>query len=591
MPSSSPLPGSGPADALIAAGRWFRVEFDPQAVIERFEAHAEPRSLLAFIEIAGETGLEARAFRSSIADLAGITLPAMVHLDSAGEQTFALLVGMDPEGFLIDDPGRRREYRLGRDEFAGLWSGIVVLLKPASAPRPPAPGTWQSAIRRSVRSGSSLRAAAAMGVSFLALISAVRLEWRGTFHPVLAGAAAAAVLLILLGTAVSGILVASSRRSRVASATPSLASRLCGRGKLTDCEGVLASRFSRIGPIELAGAGFAFFASSLALAAAGAPLTGEPLAGLWIWLAGAFLAATPASLALVGVQIWPLRRICLLCMTVHGCVALCAGLGVLFLRTRPDPAGEFLRALPWALPHALAFIAVLALLIPLVEAEIENRTHRARLAWVSSTPWGALAETAGRPAVGEALDRSVAIGEPSAPFLADALVHPTCSGCPPILAALERLVNVHAGLLRVALHFPSRDPGEPADRHLCAALAAIGRVAGGEQALRVFELVKQDVWRWLRQARAGADPVVSAFLPGAAASSAPLAEAEKAVAAAERVLDLLRRGTPTLLLNGRPWDAPLEDLDALLTDHPEILAGVLGVRIVPAPASIPEERV
>src|SRR4029453_64173 len=101
---------------------------------------------------------------------------------------------------------------------------------------------------------------------------------------------------------------------------------------------------------------------------------------------------TPGALALVAAQVWPLRRLCPLCMTVHGCVLAAAALSF------PVPAGPP-PVPPWALVHGLAALGTAGLLVPFLEGALENRVHRSRLAWIGSTPWGALAEIAGRPPV------------------------------------------------------------------------------------------------------------------------------------------------------------------------------------------------
>lgn len=551
MDTFAPFAGIGPADALIGAARRLRVPFEPATILERIESHAQPQSLLALVEAGRAAGFSLEAFEASWNDLAGVRLPAIVHLTdgSRNESAFAVLVEVEPTGVVLENPSSREQSALPRDAFTALWSGVLVTLargEPTAALTVPA--------ERALSVGDEPHAWARATALVLAAAFALSGGWR-------AGGPAGAVFafLALVGTFLGVLLLAGSRKTQVASAGFRLASVLCKRGSLTDCEGVLTSRWARIGPFELATWGFAYFASCALMFTLGAPLA---------WLAATAALASPLSLFLIGVQLGPLKRICTLCMGIHAIVlaATIAGL-VAYV-----PSQAVAAVIPWALVHALAFLFSLGVLAPYVEMEIENRTHRARLSWIGTTPWGALAEYAGRPAADLGLVPSPAhLGGEDARFRLDALVHVTCSGCPPLLAKLERLARRYPALARIDLHFPSRDPNIPEDAELCAALAAVGSLTGGEQLLRVFDVVKKDPWQRLRAAKGGAAAVVSEFLPSDVPVEGAIAEGRRAVGAATRAVDLMKRGTPQLVLAGRPWDGSVEDLEALMVRHPEAL--------------------
>jgi hypothetical protein len=285
-------------------------------------------------------------------------------------------------------------------------------------------------------------------------------------------------------------------------------------------------------------------------------------------------AAVPGAVLLIGMQVWPLRRFCPLCMTVHACVLVAAGLASPLL-TQATP-GELA---PWAALHAVAALGTAGLVVPFLEGAIESRTHRSRLAWIGATPWGALAEVSGRPAVPDwGLVDHARLGQVSSRFRADALVHPTCGGCPPLLDSLEALLERWPRDVQVVLQFPPRDPARAEDRDLCAALAAIGRLRGGRAALAAFLAAKGSVWALLETSRRGGPRAVLAQLaPDLSLDEGTLEEAREAVGRADRALADLKRGTPTLLIGGRPWDAPLEDFEALLSSHPDQLAAALGM--------------
>jgi uncharacterized membrane protein len=423
------------------------------------------------------------------------------------------------------------------------------------------------------------------GLALLAFAGAIRLGLDA--GSVVTGIVAAAVCAPTFTAAgLSAVLLLASRRSRVPSATPALVSKICGRGSLLDCEGVLLSKYARLGRIELSVLGVALFGGAAVLQAIAGLLPAEARAGLAGWLALAFAGAAPGALALVGVQVWPLRRFCPLCLTVHACVLLASVLA------SPSLLGAFAdglppalgRLLPWGVAHAIASLGAAGLLVPFLEGAFENRTHRGRLAWIAATPWGALAEVAGRPSPRDwGLDGHARLGNQDARFRADVLVHPTCSGCPPLLESLDGLLARYPRDVQVVLHFPPRDPGRTEDRDLCAALAAVGRVRGGPAARDAFLAAKSVVWKLLdASAGGGARAVLAQLAPDCVMDEATLAGARESVERADRVLAELRRGTPTLLLCGRPWDAPLQDLEALLATHPEQLAAVLEVLATPA---------
>jgi uncharacterized membrane protein len=552
--------GAGPADALLGAARRLRLPIDPQAVLERFELHPDRGTLLALVDVAGTVGLEARAFRAELDDLARVTLPAIVHLQdpARGEGAFALLVERHDEDVVLENPARRQTHRLAQQEFRGAWTGVVVQLAArATAVSPPSRRFGPQRIG----AAAAARLAVATGALAFAIAAAARDGW----------GALGTLALLFAGSVASAMLFFASRRSGVASATPVLARMLCREGTLTDCESVLHSRYARIGGIELASWGLAFFLASLGLAGLGTHA--------FDWLALALLAAAPISMVLIVLQIWPLRRICLLCMTAHAAILGGAALGLARVSTM-EPAG----LATIAAAHGLLLAAMLGLVVPYLELSIENRSHRARLRWIGSTPWGALAELAGRgPAPAEPLHSTIVLGRARTNFRLDVLVHPTCPGCPPVLRELEALVRRHVGAVHAALHLPTRDRARSEDRELCVALSCIGILAGAEQLVRVLEIVERDPWPRLDAARAGARSVVAEFLPPEVSLDEALAEARAAVAAADRASRRLGRGTPTVLLNGRLWDAPVDKLDLLLSRHPALLAEVLELEPFAAP--------
>jgi uncharacterized membrane protein len=525
MTPSGRISGTDPAGILASAMARLGVRVDRDTLLSRFERHESPQSLKAIVEIAPQVGIEARAFRSDVAGLAEATFPAIVHLvDPASDDSgFGLLVEIAPDRFVIDEGEGGDTRTLTASEFERSWSGIIVTLKP-HAGAAPAPELRRGGLRMRLRAwyrredplGRAALVARRTAVAALVVLGLVS-SWRlGASVAGLTGALAAssAVILAGLGALASLTLFYRSRRGTGTAGATRLSSAICGRGALTDCLGVLASRFSRFAGIDWGSVGVAFFASNLVMLACGAALGAEQRGALHAWIALAYLLALPGSIALIAVQVYPLRRLCPLCMIVHAVVILSSALGILYLARGGWPADTAVLA-PFAFAHAAALLGAFGLIVPYLSLDLEARATRARLGWIGATSWGALAEAAGRPrAVSDPPDAAIRIGDPAARFRLDALVHPMCTGCGPVVEKLLALEKRHAGRVAVGFHIAPRDPASVADRELCAALSAVGLASGGRAALDAFLLVKKDPRPFLRDAGAGIDPLLGRLLPG-----------------------------------------------------------------------------
>lgn len=574
---------SGPAQALRGAAARLGLALDPDDVQARFEAHAAPQSLRALVEIAPAFGLLARAFKSDLAGLGEARLPAVVHLvDAQGSQAgFGLLVERrDGRLTLHDAEGAPSE--LDERAFARAWTGILVTLERAqgvavAGPRRGGPlvrlGQWWKREDPLARAATVARALATAGLGAAAVAGAARF---GAERAGLLGAGWGATLALLAMAALGAglALFYSSRRTLVAGSLPRLATTICGRGAgAGDCTSVLSSRYSRIAGIDWSSLSIAFYASTLLLAACAAAFGGETRRAVFSWLALAFGAATLPALAFIGIQAWPLRRFCRLCMTTHAVtLATAASLVAAFAAGALAPPGALAVA---GSAHALLFLAAFGLLVPFLSLGLESRANRTRLGWIAATPYGALAETAGRPrAARELPDPALRLCD-GAPFRLDALVHPACSGCGPVAQQLAALAGRCAGRVAIGLHPAPRDPGNAADFELCAGIAAAGLVAGPTRGADVFLAAKQHTWRLLDLAKDGAARVCAELAPGVDAPAGAFERAREAVRAADALATRLERGTPTLLVNGWLWDGSLDDFEALLQRQPELLAQAL----------------
>jgi uncharacterized membrane protein len=578
--TSDTFRGAGPAEVLGTVIRRSGARVDPALLASRFELHQDPASLLALVSVAREWGFSARAFQGELENLKDVPLPAVVHLRSIlkGEESVGVLVGIEADTYELGEPDGRGTRRLTADAFAAAWTGVVVTFTRAEAPAapPPEPGgfaRWLSLVRADRQAAMLVagRSLATVGVVALALLSAIRLSGTGAA----AGAAALVVIDVLLA-ATCIILFHASRRTRVPSATPRLAQRICGRGGVGDCESVLSSKWARIGGFDLPVIGLAFAASNILLGAVTALAPPAVAAAGFAWIAAAHVLAAPASLFFIGLQIWPLRRFCPLCMTVHAGVL--AGALLIVPLGRAGWAASTPSSLALLMiVHGVAFLAIAGLVVPLLELSLEARASRARLGWIAATPWGALAEAAGRtPEFSTPPASAFQVGAADGTFRIDALVHPFCSGCGPVVDGLVAMTERRPGEVTVAFHLAPRDPKDPGDRALCAGISAIGLIAGGDQTVHVFRAIKSDPRKYLEIAREGGPArLVGTFLAPSVEAAPVLEAASEAVERAVGLADQLRAGTPTLLLNGRVWESTLDDLDAMIDRHPEVVTSVL----------------
>ncbi len=592
MAFESGFADGGPAAALAIVARRLGRPADLAALRERFFQHASPQSLRALMDVSRELGLAARAFRGDPASLGEVSLPAVLHLRSpaTGEEGFAVLVERGADRWVVEEGVLPDRHELSPREIERSWTGIVVTFSAAEGAALPAPrraGPFRRAAAW-LRGGALLEPVhevagrlALLGCVALSLAGAVR-AGSSVGGPLAGAVAAAAAALNGLGAYLGRELYHLGRRSHVPSGPSRLASVVCKRGTHADCLGVLASRWASVLGVDLASAGLAFFASNLGLLAVAAVVPAEAAASLLGWLAIVFVLATPASLFLIGVQIYPLRRFCPLCMGVHAVVLACAAAAVLLMLAAPGRGGLDPAAVaPFALLHAVALAGALGLLVPFLGLSLEAHSHRTRLGWIGATPWGALAEMLGRPPAARRIPPSpFRLGAEQAPFHLDAVVHPLCPGCGPVVDKLEILAGRHAGRLAASFHFPPRDLLSRGDRELCAALYAIARVGGAKAGLELYREAKQRPWPMLREAGGGAAELLRRRVGERAGIEEALADARESVKAAEALYDELGRGTPAVLLDGKPWESSIEDLDAVLTRFPDLLATLL--RVAPA---------
>jgi ATP-binding cassette subfamily B protein len=114
--------------------------------IARIRQHASTdrrgTTVLGMVDAATRLGFSAKGVKGPPDVLPRVPLPAIAHLaDGTGRSHFVVLCAADERRLRVMDPADGRIHRLGTEEFAGRWSGVLVLLVPGEEFRPGGRGT------------------------------------------------------------------------------------------------------------------------------------------------------------------------------------------------------------------------------------------------------------------------------------------------------------------------------------------------------------------------------------------------------------------------------------------------------------------
>lgn len=570
--------------AFARALRHLGVRNSQRFVRDRLAEHEDAESLFAVIDLAPSFGVEAEGYQCDLEALQPEDLPALLYWKGGarGRDGFGALLAIEDERYVFAGPGRQ-VLRLRQPEVERDWSGIAVTLRRSGEPAGEAGyffwntketlGEEIGRILQAFGHGGLLRA----GAAFLGVLLTVSAVMRVQDSP---GGALAIALLLGLALACSLVL---DRMSRSVSETGEgrLASRLCGSGRFVDCDSVLHSRWAGFRKWSLASAGLGWFLSCFLLIATAGVLDPEP-GRVFHWLAAVSLALVPFSILLIFVQIWPLRKICVICMLVHAAVLGCAAIAALafFGPTGSGIDGRLL--LRYGAAHGFLFLAVLGIFLPWRDADSRWRAWGASQARALATPLASLALTSARDVVKIGHQSTpLTWGDPQARLQVDLCVSPLCDACLPVLEELRELIGRHPQSLFIRLHIvPKSSSRDPADLRLSIALTALGLLAGEKTALGAFMEVKRQrgAGRWQDQAIRHVEEMVVGL--GGAESGAvdeALRRAEEMTASAAEALRLAAVGLPAVFLAGRYFDAPLDHLDHLLARNPDLISSCLAV--------------
>jgi uncharacterized membrane protein len=584
--TTAAAPRANTTEILCELTRRYALPYTRTFVQRQVEAHAAPETLLAVVEVGQRLGLALTPTRCA-PDAAGelaLDGPAILHF-GGDRDGFGLLVRVDDDRFHVWD-GAARARTLSREELLDSWSGIAVFVGVADEPGIREPGRrWRRLhellffdVKLAVELGgprSSRLAATSLLVVLTALIAlgaCARSGW------------AAALVAVLGGFSLLGI-ITTFAMSRVGHGRGGLWRALCGAGDGRACNHVLQSPHAMVAGVPLASIGLAFFGTTAAALGVSA-LVGPTGGGALLFAVGAlWLAALPVSLLFTSVQL-ATRRICGLCMMVHGVV----GAGAVAITVTLALHGARVPPPSVLIPTALLAVLVFGVLLSSSAPQLRNAAAlddaERRLAALTALPRVTLAELLSTEPVARAPSAGIELGNPRAPLHVLLFAHPLCSLCERHLRELEALLEGRGDQVSVTISIAPLDRDSPRDRRLCDAVVGLGVALPSRSFFRVLERLK-------RHPGAGdGDPIAllaeltdldPATIERAACLAAPRVDR------ARDARDRYAEGVPTLFVNGRPFAGPFEHV-AAWCDDPASLA-MLGAGPAGPRATSSEARV
>lgn len=554
------VPADEPGVVLLRLVRKMRLPYSSRFVSAAVAAHPQSQSLLALVQVAPSLGMRITAARVDPGGLDDLELPAVVHF-AAGGGGFGVLEALSEETVELWD-GRHGRRRIDRAAFLAEWSGIVALAERDDSQRRPEPGYRRQRLVE-VLAGTAGRPdlagsrAAPVLCAVLAALGALLLAASLAGRPAGSrGSAIAVAVLAAAGLAVSGVLTSATAGQATNPNVPG-----CPRGKLVDCESVLSSPYSKVRGIPMSDLGTSFFAAVLLVVAATAAAPRS--AAAWSAISIAYLAAVPAALLLVGVQV-VMRRFCTLCLATHALVL--AGAIAAWPLLRDARAGEVVAALGLL---ALLFGAVLFLVIPFFTRAARTMQLTETQQRVAGSPFATLAHLETEPASPvRGAECGLRLAGPPAPHELVLFAHPTCNQCAHTIEEISALASAGASEAYVAL-LP-RYPDGP-ERRACEAVVAAGVALGGDALLHAYFHAKKAF-----AALMAGDPVgllAQEMDAPREVLDARLEEARRLVARTEELASGRVDGTPALFFDSRlyPYNTPVAHLAVLLEKHEGLL--------------------
>lgn len=558
------LPGDGPDASLVYMVRSKRLRYSRQHINQAILGHPEPTSLLALVEVAQMLGLAVKPARADVAALSDVPLPAIVHF-GRGDGGFGVLEGVSLEGITLWDSVNGSRV-MPRELFVENWSGVLVLVDRADESGPRERGYLGRRIielligymKKPALVGE--RGNRYLQMALLLLTSTLLCLSVATAPSSNRAGIALLMIVTIVGATTASLTVAST-------SDQGTSLKICRRGKLIDCEGVLTSRYSRLFGIPLSEIGLAFFgALILLLATAGLFPGGTSIAGA---VGLAYTTTVPFSVALIGAQV-KMRQFCTLCLVIH--IVNFSGTAI-SLMLLPDVGVPHRGTLAGLLLLTLLFMLLLFLVIPYLVTASQIGSQLGAMRRIQASPFATLAALMSERPLGlKGRDCGVFLAGP-ATSSGDVhelvvFVHPGCSRCWAVMQELEPVAA--STRVRIYLSVAAKNDAED-DHRLCSAVVAAGLSGGPDALFPAYKAAKEYLAR--PSARSGDEiATVVTALGAERPAESDIQKARRLVQAAADFAEAHTKGTPALFLNGRAVSAPPAHLAFLLSKHPDLLS-------------------
>jgi uncharacterized membrane protein/protein-disulfide isomerase len=524
-------------------------------VNKTLKEHPDVPSLLSLAESLPNWGVKTEGVKGEVADLSDVDYPSIVHLSKSNmKQSYAVLENIeDGHASIIHSSEGRKSYTL--DEFAEIWSGILLRVFPEKNADEPD----YEAHQKSQRLVVFRKLLTKIGLPFLFLIAfgygLAQAGFLDTLIPL--------GLAKVIGFILCSIMVAASLGSA------DMLRSLCPMGKVVNCARVMRSPAGRIFGISMAEWGLLYFGGGL-LTLLASFFFGQ-LANDLLFLGLIGLLTLPYTLFSIVYQAFFVRSWCWMCLVIMGIFWF--EFYLLYDRTIPfltSGALEVSFPLSILLGFGITALTWISLRSVLNEAETAKKSEHKITQMRREPEYIKFKLDKADPTNMGNLPYEVEIGPSDAKITITAVVNPLCGHCWKAFNQLDQMISIAKGNLKGAVRFlvtPDKEEETPTeieeflDREV--SLLALMMAQDGKR-----ELVHQALADW--------------FVPGDSFSKAKYNRwqqkytlgDEKMKQKAKNVLNMHRSwamnsniaGTPALFFNNRrlPVGFQLDDLKIFL---------------------------
>ncbi|HJR67063.1 MAG TPA: peptidase domain-containing ABC transporter [Gemmatimonadaceae bacterium] len=120
------------AACLVSIAAWYRLHLPIARVRQLAQTDRRGTTALGLVEAADRLGFQAKGVRATPVVLDTLPLPAIAHVVRGQLQHWVVLARVSSKRVEVMDPASGARQRVSRESFEREWSGVMVLLTPAS---------------------------------------------------------------------------------------------------------------------------------------------------------------------------------------------------------------------------------------------------------------------------------------------------------------------------------------------------------------------------------------------------------------------------------------------------------------------------